>query len=203
MAVGTQRPESDLFPPNTNGNGSKSREEGPPSVAKPIKTETRGRPSSRKSTGPRTAQGKERSKFNAFKDGLYSKVILLKDDSPAEYVSLLNGLRDDLKPEGTLEATLVENLAVSLWRKRRLFQAENAELSEKMGFTELESVAKQHVEVWDLSRATTASGGLLKYSLNPLVVRATKEILMMLHHAVTTGGLEGNCRFLKKLYGVD
>jgi hypothetical protein len=49
---------------------------------------------------------------------------------------LLNGLEDDLQPEGKLETVLVENLAVLLWRKRRLFQAENAEVSDNMEVAE-------------------------------------------------------------------
>jgi len=51
---------------------------------------------------------------------------------------LLNGLRDDLRPEGTLEAVVVEKLAALFWRERRLFQAENAEISQRIEFAESE-----------------------------------------------------------------
>jgi hypothetical protein len=82
----------------------------------------------RRGTGPRTPQGKEQSKFNARKHGLFSKAILLQDESRREYDALLNGLMENLQPRGKLEIVLVENLATLLWRKRRLIQVETAEI---------------------------------------------------------------------------
>ena len=43
---------------------------------------------------------------------------------------------DDLQPHGKLETVLVENLAVLLWRKRRLFQAESVEVSTNLSHEE-------------------------------------------------------------------
>jgi hypothetical protein len=77
-----------------------------------------------KATGPRTSAGKERSKRNALKHGIFSKVALLKDESRSEFDSLLTGLREDRQPEGTLEEALVEKLAILLWRYRRFLRAE-------------------------------------------------------------------------------
>jgi hypothetical protein len=57
----------------------------------------------RKSTGPRTAEGKNRSKHNAVKHGILSRVTLLKGEPKAEYDALLAGLREDFKPDGTTE----------------------------------------------------------------------------------------------------
>ena len=45
-----------------------------------------------------------------------------------DYDSLLNGLRNDLKPEGTLEDLLVEKLAILTWRYRQLVVAETSEI---------------------------------------------------------------------------
>jgi hypothetical protein len=78
----------------------------------------------RRATGPRTQQGKEKSKHNALKHGIFSRVVLLKGEPRAELESLLNGLRSDLEPEGTLEELLVDKLAVLVWRHRRLIIAE-------------------------------------------------------------------------------
>ena len=79
-----------------------------------------------KSGGPRTQQGKERSKHNALKHGIFSKVVLLGWEPRAEIDSLRNGLRDDLKPEGTLEGLLVDKLVALVWRHRRLIVTEGA-----------------------------------------------------------------------------
>src|SRR5215470_9943561 len=79
-------------------------------------------------TGPRTTHGKERSKRNALKHGVFSQVALLKGESRSEYNALLNGLRENLQPEGHLEELLVEKLALSAWRHRRLIIAKTAEI---------------------------------------------------------------------------
>jgi hypothetical protein len=112
------------------------RETGPSSVA-------------RKSTGPRTTAGKQKSRYNALKSGIFAKVVLLKRESPTEYGSLLNGLREDLQPQGTLEAALVENLAALLWRKRRLLRAESAEITNAVEFMSLDSGQPKLLEAWD------------------------------------------------------
>jgi hypothetical protein len=71
-------------------------------------------------TGPRTELGKEKSRRNALKHGIFSSTVLLKDEQRAKFDSLLSGLRDDLEPQGTLEEILVDKLASLLWRHRRL-----------------------------------------------------------------------------------
>ena len=88
----------------------------------------------RRATGPRTQQGKEKSKRNALKHGIFSQVVLLKGEPRAELESLLNGLRSDLEPEGTLEELLVDKLAVLVWRHRRLIIAVGEQTQEGEGF---------------------------------------------------------------------
>ena len=60
----------------------------------------------RKSTGPRTQRGKDKSKNNALKFGIFSRVAVLPGESQVEFDALLNGLRDHFQPIGTLEVTL-------------------------------------------------------------------------------------------------
>ncbi len=82
-----------------------------------------------KSTGPVTEEGKQAVANNALKHGLFSKQLILKTESDAEYQLLLDGLRRELKPVGTLEQSLVERISVSLWRQRRLMRAETAQIN--------------------------------------------------------------------------
>jgi hypothetical protein len=63
MAEVIQRQEPEAFPPNTAGTESQSRQTKQRSVAEPIKDKPSGQTCIRKRTGPRTAQGKERSKL--------------------------------------------------------------------------------------------------------------------------------------------
>jgi hypothetical protein len=86
------------------------------------------RMASRNGVGPRTRIGKERSKYNALKHGVFAKVLLLTEEPRSEFETLLRSLQHDLRPEGTLQQILVEKLAALLWRSRRLLQAENGEL---------------------------------------------------------------------------
>jgi len=85
-----------------------------------------------RTTGPRTKKGKERSKGNALKHGILSEVVLLKFESQDQFRKLLRRLGQALRPVGVLEETLVEKLAATLWRYRRLLQAENGELTKKV-----------------------------------------------------------------------
>jgi hypothetical protein len=79
---------------------------------------------SRRSTGgPRTPKGKDRSKYNALKHGIFSKVAVLKDEPRGTFDKLLNGLFSDLQPQGTLEEIIVEKIAAIAWRYRRLLVA--------------------------------------------------------------------------------
>src|ERR1700676_2694413 len=90
----------------------------------------------RKGTGPRTFQGKERSKHNAIKHGIFSNVVVLKGEPQAEFNALLNGLRDSFQPVGMVEELLVDKLAALLWRNRRLLIAEGAEIRARSEFIE-------------------------------------------------------------------
>jgi hypothetical protein len=141
--------------------------------------------------------------MNALKDGLFAKAILLKGESRAAYDGLLNGLMEDLQPHGKLETVLVENLAILLWRNRRLFQAENAEVSAKIAFAEIDYKANQHFEALAFSRAAIASGGLLMRGDNPIIVSEARELLRLLRMNLTTFGFKENSRILRKLYGED
>ena len=115
---------SETFPTNTERNGLQPplREEEQNTLAKRIEAERIGQPPTRQATGPRTVQGKKRSRLNALKHGLLSKCIVLEGDSRAEYFSLLRGLQVYFQPQGKLEIVLTENLAALLWRSVVFFR---------------------------------------------------------------------------------
>jgi hypothetical protein len=76
---------------------------------------------SRQSTGgPRAPEGKETSKHNSLKHGIFSKVVV----SRGTFDKRLNGLCCDLQPVGELEQILVEKIATLAWRYRRLIGTE-------------------------------------------------------------------------------
>jgi hypothetical protein len=86
----------------------------------------------RKSTGPRTVEGKRRSSQNARKHGLYSNAHFFWDaaialgEDPRDFERLLKGLVLARQPADTLEMVLVEDIALLVWKKARLDRAEAA-----------------------------------------------------------------------------
>jgi hypothetical protein len=87
------------------------------------------RRNARKSTGPKTAQGKSRSRLNALKHGiLASQAVLTAIEGREErlaFEQLVEGLAHDFAPVGTFEQVLVQQIAACLWRQRRLLMFEN------------------------------------------------------------------------------
>jgi hypothetical protein len=94
--------------------------------------ESRSGQNTRRATGPRTAAGKRRSRYNAVKTGIFAQDLLLKNESRAAYDLPLRGYHERFRPEGMDEMDLVENLAVIAWRKRRLFRAERAPIGDEL-----------------------------------------------------------------------
>ena len=75
-------------------------------------------------SGPRTELGKARSKMNAVKHGLSAKAIVLEGEDPRQFEALRAELEKDFEPDSVVERELVEQLAGSFWRLRRVPQME-------------------------------------------------------------------------------
>jgi hypothetical protein len=157
-------------------------------------------PSIHKSTGPRTPQGKQRSKYNALKHGICSKAPLLKDESRAHYQSLLQQLREYHQPEGSTEELLVEKLAILVWRQRRFLKAEIAEIAKGTEFLGVDNL--RHL-AFDAQYRENALEGMLHNCTNPIVLDNAIEMLNELRVNFQERGLdiEEDLCILRKLYG--
>jgi hypothetical protein len=143
----------------------------------------------RNATGPRTQAGKERSKHNALRHGIFSKVVLLKGESHSVFQWLLNGLREDLQPKGTFEEVLVERIAVLLWRKRRLITAEKAEIQKAVEFIELDEDRRQEDEATEiLNFEINQKGALIRRIANPKILQRCLDLLRMLKVRIEKSG---------------
>ena len=78
------------------------------------------RANAKRSTGPRTSDGKARSRMNAVKHGLTAKYIVIGDEDPDEFEALRADLESDFQPSTRLEYELVDRLAGLIWRLRRV-----------------------------------------------------------------------------------
>ena len=90
------------------------------------------RKNARESTGPRTRKGKDTVRWNALKQGLLAKTIIIENGDTSEvgraFRQLLDNLIQDLHPVGTLEHMYVERIAVAYWRILRAFRCETEEV---------------------------------------------------------------------------
>jgi hypothetical protein len=76
--------------------------------------------------GPRTAAGKARSSRNALTHGLTAQEIVIPGEDVAAYRLFERQLIDDLQPNGSCELELIERLAATYWRLRRIPRFEAA-----------------------------------------------------------------------------
>jgi hypothetical protein len=84
------------------------------------KTLTANRLNAKRSTGPRTKLGKNTSKFNAVKTGLFAEhvVIPICEGSEEQFAQLLADLKQEFRPEGPLEELYVLRSSTSRsWRR--------------------------------------------------------------------------------------
>ena len=98
------------------------------------------RNNARKSTGPRTEEGKARVSKNALKHGILARDTVLPGEDPADFDRQLAALEADIQPANSLEFELVRQIADAQWRMRRLTRLETgflaAAVAEKRRLTE-------------------------------------------------------------------
>ena len=82
------------------------------------------RENAKKSTGPRTPEGKARSSKNALKHGLLSQDAVIPGEDPAEFDRHLTLYEDTYLPHNCIEKELVRQIADAAWRMRRLSRIE-------------------------------------------------------------------------------
>lgn len=69
-------------------------------------------------------------RYNAMKHGILSRLAVLPHEDAGEYADLLAALIEEHRPTGMTERHLIEELAVIIWRKRRVLLAEGARINE-------------------------------------------------------------------------
>lgn len=75
--------------------------------------------------GPNTPKGKLICSRNALKSGAYSKQQYLPGENPEEFEALESSFVDCLRPIGMVELTLVHEITLLVWKKKRLERVEN------------------------------------------------------------------------------
>jgi len=90
-----------------------------------------------RSTGPRSAEGKQRVSRNAVTHGLDCRDVLLPGEDAAAFDHYRAAMLADHQPVGAEEQDCVERMVAAQWRLRRVWRAEghvHAQASRRLGF---------------------------------------------------------------------
>ena len=88
------------------------------------------RNNAKRSTGPRSQEGKTKSSRNAMKFGIFSDQVLLPGEDQSVYESFRDGMYRRLGPRDELERMLADRVVLAAWKLRRVQAAEAAQHGE-------------------------------------------------------------------------
>jgi hypothetical protein len=77
------------------------------------------RRNARKSTGPKTPEGRATSSMNALRHGLRARKVVLRDENQDDYEHLHAGFQDLYRPQNVAEQHLVDLAAIAQWKLAR------------------------------------------------------------------------------------
>src|ERR1700730_11559317 len=81
-----------------------------------------------KSRGPTTPEGKQISSQNSTTHSFAAKTLVLTNESRDRFQPRFQSSQPDLQPPTQIDLHLIEQMAVSKWRQRRLWTVESAML---------------------------------------------------------------------------
>jgi hypothetical protein len=84
------------------------------------------------STGPRTEEGKSRSRFNALMHGITASFTVLPNENAGAYEARLHGFMTDFQPRSAFEHYLTERAVKESWISDRAMRAHTAHLANYM-----------------------------------------------------------------------
>jgi hypothetical protein len=86
-----------------------------------------------KSIGPRTPEGRAAVRLNGVTHGLTAETLVLRGESEADFKAVFESLEAKYQPETPTEETLVADLAMATWRRRRLYNMEAGYYNVRLG----------------------------------------------------------------------
>jgi hypothetical protein len=104
------------------------------------------RANAKHSTGPRTAEGKARSRMNAMTHGLRAEEVVIPTEDASEFAEFLAAWIADWNPPTMARRQLVEHAAVAAWRLKRCVRLESSRIGLRI---------KTAHDIWDASMDKT------------------------------------------------
>ena len=108
------------------------------------------RQNSRLSTGPRTAEGKRNSKFNARTHGMTARTVLLPGEDAGALAARQQHLVDSFQPRNSVELAVIEGMAGDMWKSDRVELAAGLRISMRLRHEPLEQEKKEQDEAVEL-----------------------------------------------------
>ncbi len=101
------------------------------------------RENAKKSTGPKTAEGKAASAQNAVKHGFFARDAVVRDEDQADFDLYREEMLAEMGPVGVMESTLAERIVALAWRLRRAERMQDQALKMQMRTDMLDLVVRQ------------------------------------------------------------
>jgi hypothetical protein len=140
-----------------------------------------------KSHGPKTPEGKAKSALNALRHGLTANFHTLPQESDQEFQAFLDAYIDRYQPADIVELDLVQTMATTRWRLRRIAVMETDLFDNELAVSQ-DQIADEFEEIDDggrlawvfkkLAGESKALALLMRYeaSLNRLYERTAKQL---------------------------
>jgi hypothetical protein len=116
-----------------------------------------------KSKGPKTEQGKERSRFNALRHGLAAKTVCLTEEERPMFEAMVAAYNERFRPVDTVEDDLIEQMCAAKWRQRRCWSMETAALTLQAA-EDRPALDREYIQLDDMTRNTIAFMNLTEKS---------------------------------------
>ena len=115
--------------------------------------------------------------------------MILPNESRDEFDALVDELQQEFVPQGLLEMSLVERIAISLWRRRRLVRAESAGIELRQ--SDSRSIASEEISgslglEWSDTRVEEEWGGITSFK-NERNTHELLEYIQLLQSAIDDG----------------
>jgi hypothetical protein len=125
------------------------------------------RRNAQKSTGPRTPEGKDRSRHNAVTHGMTARSPLLPGEDADELFARQRALRDDMQPRNELEARLLDRVGADMFRSDQSELAGDAQAAKRIRHEAREQAKTDEAEALKLGESLLWKPNLpLPYDLN-------------------------------------
>ena len=105
-----------------------------------------------KSTGPRTPEGRKKSRFNALDHGCRANILVLPTEEFGEYESKCQAWKLSFKPRNPAEEFLIDRIVTLGCLTKRIDQAQTARLATRMHYGVFAEDAKVDGEVIELGQ---------------------------------------------------